>query len=237
MDESEEQTRRIHERQRLMRTERGLQLRQEADAIARRHWNAQRLLEPLPVVIPYADQLTFPTAWMRTRRDHARFLNLIEVSAFLHQYQRERRGGAIVAVRRPITRSPTRSPARCWPTPSSDLKAAAPGGATTRIRGPVARGRRDRLAPRDPRGPGRCRTPPCGAGSPSWSSWSTSPSSRRQQGRPGKTRALRARRARGAARTLVLGLLTPGRAASAAAPMKPATSPKPAKPPWRVLSP
>ena len=40
---------------------------------------------------------------MRTRRDHARFLNLIEVSAFLHQYQRERArlssrsGDAIVA--------------------------------------------------------------------------------------------------------------------------------------------
>jgi 5S rRNA maturation endonuclease (ribonuclease M5) len=97
MDESPEQTRRIHERQRLLRTERGLGLRQQADAICRRHWNAQRLLDPLPVVIPFADKLTFPTAWMRTRRDHARFLNLIEVVAFLHQYQRERRGGAIVA--------------------------------------------------------------------------------------------------------------------------------------------
>jgi DNA primase catalytic core len=97
MDESAEQTRRIHERQRLQRTERGLQLRQQSEAITRRHWNAQRLLEPLPVVIPYADKLTFPSAWMRTRRDHARFLNLIEVSAFLHQHQRERRRGAIVA--------------------------------------------------------------------------------------------------------------------------------------------
>jgi DNA-binding transcriptional ArsR family regulator len=97
MDESPEQTRRIHERQRLMRTERGLELRRQAEAITRRHWNAQRLLEPLPVVIPFADKLTFPSSWMRTRRDHARFLNLIEVSAFLHQHQRERRGGAIVA--------------------------------------------------------------------------------------------------------------------------------------------
>ena len=96
MDESPEQTRRIHERMGLLRTERGLELRQQADAIARRHWNAQRLLEPLPVVIPYAHLLTFPSAWLRTRRDYARFLNLIEVSAFLHQHQRERRG-AIVA--------------------------------------------------------------------------------------------------------------------------------------------
>jgi len=97
MDESPEQTGRIHERQRVARTLRGLALRREAAAIARRHWNAQRLLEPLPVVIPFADRLSFPTSWMRTRRDHARFLNLIEVSAFLHQHQRERLEGAVVA--------------------------------------------------------------------------------------------------------------------------------------------
>jgi len=97
MDESVEQTRRIHERQRLMRTELGARLARKADSIVKRHWNAQRLLESLHVVIPFADKLTFPCAWMRTRRDHARFLNLIEVSAFLHQHQRERRSGAIVA--------------------------------------------------------------------------------------------------------------------------------------------
>jgi hypothetical protein len=97
MDESTEQTRRIHDRQRQLRTEAGVKLRQEAEAIVRRHWNAQRLLEPLPVVIPFAGRLTFPSSWMRTRRDHARFLNLIEVSAFLHQHQRERRGRVIVA--------------------------------------------------------------------------------------------------------------------------------------------
>jgi len=97
MDETPEQTKRIHERMSRLRTEAGLRLRQEADAICRRHWNAQRLLEPLPVVVPFADKLTFPSAWLRTRRDYARFLNLIEVSAFLHQHQRERREGAIVA--------------------------------------------------------------------------------------------------------------------------------------------
>ena len=97
MDESVEQTRRIHERQRLMKTRAGLALREEAERTARRHWNAQRLLEQLPVVIPFADELTFPASWMRTRRDHARFLNLIEVSAFLHQHQRQREGGAILA--------------------------------------------------------------------------------------------------------------------------------------------
>jgi DNA primase len=98
MDETEEQTRRIHERQRILRTGRGLELRRQAEAVTRRHWNAQRLLEPLSVVIPFADRLSFPSSWMRTRRDHARFLNLIEVSAFLHQHQRERsKEGAILA--------------------------------------------------------------------------------------------------------------------------------------------
>ncbi len=97
MDESPEQTRRIHDRQRIMRTGEGHSLRKEAEAIISKHWNAQRLLEPLPVVIPYADRLTFPSNWLRTRRDNARFLNLIEVSAFLHQHQREREDGAIVA--------------------------------------------------------------------------------------------------------------------------------------------
>jgi DNA primase len=97
MDESPEQTRRIQAGMALLCTERGLALRQAAEAIARRHWAAQRLLEPVPVVIPFADTLTFPSAWLRTRRDYARFLNLIEVSAFLHQSQRARRSGAIVA--------------------------------------------------------------------------------------------------------------------------------------------
>lgn len=97
MDESPEQTRRIHDRQRIMRTGEGHALRKEAEAIISKHWNAQRLLEPLPVVIPYADRLTFPSNWLRTRRDNARFLNLIEASAFLHQHQREREDGVIVA--------------------------------------------------------------------------------------------------------------------------------------------
>lgn len=97
MDESPAQTARIQKRQQIGRMKAGLTLREQGKAISRKHWNAQRLLEPLPVIIPYADQITFPSSWMRTRRDHARFLNLIEVSAFLHQYQRERDSGAIVA--------------------------------------------------------------------------------------------------------------------------------------------
>ncbi|MFA5506822.1 MAG: CHC2 zinc finger domain-containing protein [Vulcanimicrobiota bacterium] len=87
LDETEEQTRRIHECQRLSREAVRLQ-RVRKDAICARHHNAQRMLEQLPVVIPYVRHLTFPTRWLRTRRDNERFLCLIEVSALLHQHQR-----------------------------------------------------------------------------------------------------------------------------------------------------
>ena len=90
-DESAEQTRKIHEAQKRGKTLEGRKLQSKAEAIIRRHHNAQRLLEPIGVVIPYAPLISFPHAWLRTRRDHLRFLNLIEAIAFLNQYQRERK--------------------------------------------------------------------------------------------------------------------------------------------------
>ena len=45
----------------------------------------------MPVVIPYVEKLTFPDHTLRARRDHDRFLTLIEVIAFLHQHQRPRK--------------------------------------------------------------------------------------------------------------------------------------------------
>ena len=90
VDESEEQTRRIFEAQRARRrvTEHDQELR--AEAIRARHHRAQRLLEKVCVFIPFVDQLDFPSRWLRTRRDHERFLCLIEAVAFLHQFQRRR---------------------------------------------------------------------------------------------------------------------------------------------------
>jgi DNA primase len=91
LDESAEQTRRIHERQKARRSLSRLAVAHDQDTIAKKHHNAQRLLESVPVVIPYVDQLTFPDQSLRTRRDHDRFLTLIEVVAFLHQHQRPRK--------------------------------------------------------------------------------------------------------------------------------------------------
>jgi DNA primase len=89
VDEDREQTRRIHALQREKRTLTGLAKREAKTAILATHQNAQRLLRPLAVVNPYADSLTFLDDRTRTRRDHEKYLTLIDTIALLHQHQRE----------------------------------------------------------------------------------------------------------------------------------------------------
>jgi DNA primase len=91
VDESREQTRAIHRLQRAKRTLEGLFAQQARDRILRQHRNAQRLLRPLAVRNPYADRLTFPDERTRLRRDHEKYLTLIDVIALLHQHQRDLR--------------------------------------------------------------------------------------------------------------------------------------------------
>jgi hypothetical protein len=88
VDEGRAQTEAIHKLQREKRTLAGMVRKQAKDAILNRHRNAQRLLRPLAVVNPYADQLTFLSDKTRTRRDHDKYLTLIDTIALLHQYQR-----------------------------------------------------------------------------------------------------------------------------------------------------
>jgi DNA primase catalytic core len=88
VNESREQTRAIHVLQRQRQTLQGLLADEERDAILTLHRNAQRLLQPLKVVNPYADKLTFLDDKTRTRRDHMKYLSLIRAITFLHQYQR-----------------------------------------------------------------------------------------------------------------------------------------------------
>jgi len=88
VDEGREQTRAIHERQRLARTLEGMVARQERERILTLHQNAQRLIRRLFVVNPYAAGLRFPDHQTRMRRDHMKYLGLIEAVALLHQYQR-----------------------------------------------------------------------------------------------------------------------------------------------------
>jgi hypothetical protein len=88
VDESAAQTRAIHRRQRDRRTLDGLLARATRDELLTLHRDAQRLLTPLAVVNPYAPQLTFVDGRTRTRRDHEKYLTLIDAIALLHQHQR-----------------------------------------------------------------------------------------------------------------------------------------------------
>jgi len=88
VNESRQQTKAIHQLQRERRTLLGLQAKRERSSILRLHNNAQRLLRSLAVVNPYAPSLTFLNDRIRARRDHEKYLNLIDAIALLHQYQR-----------------------------------------------------------------------------------------------------------------------------------------------------
>ncbi|MCA6939518.1 CHC2 zinc finger domain-containing protein [Pectobacterium versatile] len=89
VNESREQTEAIHALQRHKQTLEGLLMENEKGYLTELHQNAQRLLRPLRVVNPFASQLTFLSDKTRTRRDHMKYLTLIQSIALLHQYQRE----------------------------------------------------------------------------------------------------------------------------------------------------
>ena len=91
VDESAEQTGRIHRLQRERRTLAGLIARQDRKDLLKKLRNAQRLLAPMEILNPYAPALTFPTGRTRNRRDHEKYLTLIDSIALLHQHQREAR--------------------------------------------------------------------------------------------------------------------------------------------------
>jgi len=91
VDEDRAQTQAIHKKQREAQTLEGLLARQEREDILKIHRNAQRLLKPLFVANPYAEELTFLDSRIRTRRDHMKYLTLIRAVALLHQYQRTRK--------------------------------------------------------------------------------------------------------------------------------------------------
>jgi DNA primase catalytic core len=95
VDEDREQTRAIHARQRERETLPGLLAGRERDGVLKVHQDAQRLLEALPVVNPYATRLTFSDQRTRTRRDHLKYLTLIRAVALLHQHQRPRKTAVV----------------------------------------------------------------------------------------------------------------------------------------------
>lgn len=97
--EDRAQTRAIQAAQREAETLEGLVARRERAGLLALHKNAQRLLEPIAVVNPYARELKFRDDKTRTRRDQKKYLALIRAIALLHQHQREKKfaAGADVA--------------------------------------------------------------------------------------------------------------------------------------------
>jgi DNA primase catalytic core len=89
VNEDQEQTRAIHKKQREAQTIEGLWARRQRTTLVKLHRNAQRLLRPIEVVNNHVeDDPDFPDYMTRTRRDHMKFLTLINAIALLHQYQR-----------------------------------------------------------------------------------------------------------------------------------------------------
>jgi len=88
VDEGREQTQAIHQLQRQSRTLEGLLAKKDKQSILTLHHNAQRLLKSLSIINPYSEQLTFLDDRTRLRRDHEKYLTLIDAIALLHQHQR-----------------------------------------------------------------------------------------------------------------------------------------------------
>ncbi|TWU02316.1 DNA primase [Stieleria varia] len=89
VDEAPEQTAAIQQRQREAETIDAIIERRTLDRIYTLHQNAQRLLRPIEISNPYAEQLTFTAGLTRNRRDQAKYLTLIRAITFVHQHQRE----------------------------------------------------------------------------------------------------------------------------------------------------
>ncbi|XDD51144.1 CHC2 zinc finger domain-containing protein [Leptospira sp. WS92.C1] len=89
VNEEREQTKTILRNQREEETLSGVLKKKTKEKIVTLHQNIQRLLRPLAVVNPYANELKFPDTRLRMRRDQKKYLTLIRSIALLHQYQRE----------------------------------------------------------------------------------------------------------------------------------------------------
>ena len=89
VNEDRAQTQAIHKKQREAQTIEGLWARRQRTTLVKLHRNAQRLLRPIEVVNNHVhDEPDFPDYMTRTRRDHMKFLTLVNAIALLHQYQR-----------------------------------------------------------------------------------------------------------------------------------------------------
>jgi hypothetical protein len=73
---------------------------EKQDAIRLKHQTAQRLLQPLRVKIPFAEQLRIPSNKLVARRAFTQLLTMIGAVAILRQFQKKIKGDYIVASER-----------------------------------------------------------------------------------------------------------------------------------------
>jgi hypothetical protein len=89
IDESQEQDEKIMEYQRKLSA--GKIDTTEERQIQEQLKNTQRVLQPVQIRNPYAEQLKIPNEVFKPRRTNAHYLAFIEAVTFYHQYQRERK--------------------------------------------------------------------------------------------------------------------------------------------------
>jgi len=85
VDESREQTQAILASQRKRQTLAGIEDETALEPIQAKHHNFQRLLKPLAIANPYAEQLAYGDHRLQSRRDQPKYLNLIRAIALLRQ--------------------------------------------------------------------------------------------------------------------------------------------------------
>ena len=89
IDESPDQDEKIMEYQRKKSA--GTINSEEERQIKQLLQNTQRILQPVSIRNPYAEQLKIPTEVFKPRRTNAHYLQFIEAVTFYHQYQREQK--------------------------------------------------------------------------------------------------------------------------------------------------
>lgn len=89
LDESPEQDEKIMNYQR--KASAGMINRDEEQELKQLLKNTQRILQPISVRNPYAEQLKLPQEVFKPRRTNSHYLQFIEAITFYHQYQREQK--------------------------------------------------------------------------------------------------------------------------------------------------
>jgi len=88
LDMSHEQTERIMEFQRLLHSPEGVLLKKNRETICDFYRHVQREIRPYPVLNPHSKNLSFNAQSHQARRDHQKYLTLLNCVTILNQHQR-----------------------------------------------------------------------------------------------------------------------------------------------------